>query len=87
MLFGNQLNLDRGILTKFPENTNIPLPASKIIADMLIIQKQLNEMAENQLKSADKIHVEVNKGQQTIFEVDSYVLTPLEESLALEGQR
>ena len=75
LLFGNQLNLDRGILTEFPENNNIPLPASKIIADMLIIQKQLNEMAEDQLKSADKIHVEVNKGQQTIFDVDSYVLT------------
>ena len=37
LLFGNQLNLDRGILIQFPETDNTPTPASKIIANMLNI--------------------------------------------------
>ena len=43
LLFGNQLNLDRGILVKFPEQTQIPTRSSKVIADMLLIQTQLND--------------------------------------------
>ena len=45
LLFGNQLNLDRGILIKVPEETQLPTRASKVIADMLVIQSQLNKMA------------------------------------------
>ena len=75
LLFGNQLNLDRGILTAFPEPSLVPIPASKIMSDMLLIQQQLNNMAENQLKSNDAIHVEVNIHPETIFEVGSFVLT------------
>ena len=37
LLFGNQLNLNRGILTKFPDNPELPISASKIIANMLLI--------------------------------------------------
>ena len=57
LLFGNQLNLNRGVLTKFPDNPALPIRASKIIADMLLIQQQLNNMAETHLKSADKLRV------------------------------
>ena len=74
LLFGNQLNLNRGILTKFPDNPELPISASKIIANMLLIQQQLNNMAETHLKSADKLHVAVNVTPETIFEIDSYVL-------------
>jgi hypothetical protein len=74
LLFGNQLNLDRGILTKFPDNLHAPIHASKIIADMLIIQQQLNNMAIGKLKSADTLHVAVNNTPETIFQIDSYVL-------------
>ena len=45
------------------------------MSDMLLIQQQLNNMAENQLKSNDAIHVEVNIHPETIFEVGSFVLT------------
>ena len=74
LLFGNQLNLDRGILIKVPEETQLPTRASKVIADMLVIQGQLNKMAIDQLTIADKIHISVNTQPITIFEVDSYVL-------------
>ena len=37
LLFENQLNLNRGILTKFLDNPELPISASKIIANMLLI--------------------------------------------------
>ena len=74
LLFGNQLNLDRGILIKFPEETQLPTKASKIIANMLLIQNKLNSMAINQLTIADDIHVSVNTKPRTVFEINSYVL-------------
>ena len=74
LLFGNELNFNRGILTKFSDNPALPIPASKIIADVLLIQQQLNNMAETHLKSADALHVAVNVTPETIFKIDSYVL-------------
>ena len=52
LLFGNQLNLDRGILIKLPEESQLPTRASKVIADVLSIQNQLNDMAIDQLTIA-----------------------------------
>jgi hypothetical protein len=74
LLFGNQLNLDRGILVKFPDQDRLPTKASKIMADMLLIQQQLNDMATNKLKATDANRVSVNTEPRTIFEIDSYVL-------------
>ena len=74
LLFGNQLNLDRGILTKTPENPGLPTKASSIIANMLLIQEQLNNDATTQLQSADQNRVSTNTLPQIEFEVDSYVL-------------
>ena len=48
----NQLNLDRGILIKLPEESQLPTRASKVIADVLSIQNQLNDMAIDQLTIA-----------------------------------
>ena len=72
LLFENQHNLNRGILTKFPDDPELPISAWNIIADMLLIQQQLNNMAETHLKSADKLHVAVNVTPETIFETGSY---------------
>ena len=74
LLFGNQLNLDRGILIKFPETDETPTSASKIIADMLLIQKQLNDNAVNRLMTADAQHLASNTESETVFENGSYVL-------------
>ena len=49
LLFGNQLNLDRGILIRFPDLNLLPTRASTIIANMLLIQQQLNTAARTQL--------------------------------------
>jgi hypothetical protein len=75
LLFGNQLNLDRGILIKFPENDNTPTKASKIIADMLLIQQQLNDNAVARLKEADEVRLASHVETLPICTVDSYVLT------------
>ena len=70
LLFGNQLNLNRGILIKVPEESQLPTKASKVITDMLMIQNQLSNMAVDQLTIADKIHISINTQPITIFEVD-----------------
>ena len=74
LLFGNQLNLDRGILTKTPENSGTPAKASSIIANMLLIQEQLNNDATAQLQSSDQNRVSTNTDPETTFEDNSYVL-------------
>ena len=75
LLFGNQLNLDRGILVRFPDQTQVPTRSSKVIADMLLIQTQLNDLAINKLKTTDTNRVAVNTEPRTIFPIGSYVLT------------
>jgi hypothetical protein len=75
LLFGNQLNLDRGILVKFPEPISMPTRASGIIANMLNIQKQLNDNAVQRLKTADETRLATQIHSETVFEIGSYVLT------------
>ena len=74
LLFGNQLNLDRGILTKFPPTTSLPTKSSKIIANMLLIQEQLNANAVQLLQESDDMHISANVQTPTIFEVGTFVL-------------
>ena len=74
LLFGNQLNLDRGILIRFPDPNLLPTRASTIIANMLLIQQQLNTAARTQLMTADARRVSVNTEPRTVFQIDSYVL-------------
>ena len=74
LLFGNQLNLDRGILTKFPPTTSLPTKSSKIIANMLLIQEQLNANAVQLLQESDDNHISANGQTPTVFEVGTFVL-------------
>ena len=73
--FGNQLNLDRGILVRFPDQTQIPTHSSKVIADMLLIQTRLNDLAINKLKTTDTNRVAINTEPRAIFPTGLYVLT------------
>ena len=74
LLFGNQLNLNRGILTVNPLPTDVPTSSSKIIADMLLIQEQLNSTAVTLLQEADAAHIARAGEPPTLFKVGSYVL-------------
>ena len=74
LLFGNQLNLDRDILIRFPDRNLLPTRASTIIANMLLIQQQLNTAARTQLMTADARRVSVNTEPRAVFQIDSYVL-------------
>ena len=74
LLFGNQLNLDRGILVRFPDQTQVPTRSSKAIADMLLIQTQLNDLAIEKLKTTDTNRVAINTEPRTVFTIGSYVL-------------
>ena len=75
LLFGNQLNLDRGILVKQPNLNDTPTSASKIMANMLNIQKQLNDNAVNRLQTSDQRRLATNTEPETVFDIGSYVLT------------
>ena len=66
LLFGNQLNLDRGILIRFPDPNLLPTRASTIIANMLLIQQQNNTAARTQLMTADARRVSVNTESRTV---------------------
>ena len=74
LLFRNQLNLDRGILVKVPDQMQLPTRSSKIISDVLLIQEQLNNTAINRFKTTNTNRVSVNIEPRTIFPIDSYVL-------------
>ena len=73
MLFGNQLNLDRGILIPNPviQNTD---KSSVLISNMLYIQDQRMLNAVAKVTKARARHFVKNAKSLTVFPVGSYVL-------------
>ena len=74
LLFGNEINLDRGILIRFPDPNLLPTRASTFIANMLLIQQQLNTAARTQLMTADARCLSFNTEPRTVFQIDSSAL-------------
>ena len=73
MLFGNRVNLDRGILTPFLPINGFS-KASDILSNMMLVQDQLNKCAVAKLtKSKARLLVQ-NAKPIKIFPVGSYVL-------------
>jgi hypothetical protein len=73
MLFGNQLNLDRGILTPNPVIHNTE-KSSALISNMLYIQDQIMLNAIAKVTNARAKHLVKNARPLTVFPVGSYVL-------------
>jgi hypothetical protein len=74
LLFGNALNLDRGILLP-PEELILPLQSlTRSISRMLHYQEVLLETASELLRKADEAHTDDQPTNLTVFATDSYVL-------------
>ena len=69
LLFGNALNLDRGIFVSSEEQKTLPLPLSASTSKMLAIQSRLIEIHRTLIKEKDSTPSEV-----TEFPLESYVL-------------
>ena len=75
MLFGNMLNLDRGIFVKYPERLVQNKPLSNYTIELLSIQDNLLEASAKELLRTDLLHMTMSEQNKHIeYEPDSYVL-------------
>ena len=74
LIFGNAINLDRGIITPFDENNLTAESLTRSSSKMLAQQEILMEMARKNLMESDAIHNASVADRLTEFEIDSYVL-------------
>ena len=56
MLFGNMLNLDKGIFTPISERSSSSKPSSKYMSDLLAIQDNLLRDSAEELLRTDLLH-------------------------------
>ena len=73
-MFGNQIDLDSGILSPFPQLPETETSASKVICEMYNIQDTLIAQVQTALRTMDEAHIATSPQEVTIFPVDSYVL-------------
>jgi hypothetical protein len=74
ILFGNSVDLGRGILTPFEEILPEPIPLTKTSSDLLSLQSHYIKIARDILISSDLEHNSNNSAQHTEFEPETYVL-------------
>jgi hypothetical protein len=73
ILFGGRLNLERGILLPFSEDTPLNKTASQIMADIIRTQNQIIKTAQDNLRRRDEERL-ANQPPTTVFEDGSFVL-------------
>ena len=74
MLFGNMLNLDRGIFVNIPD-TKSEIPLSKHLDSLLSIQDNLLKASAKELLRTDEIHMkDTERLEHAEFLPDSFVL-------------
>ena len=75
MLFGNMLNLDKGIFIPQPEGSSASKPLSKYMSDLLAIQNNLLKASAEELLRNDLLHMTTKEQNiHTEYLPDSYVL-------------
>ena len=74
LLFGNQINLDAGILSPFPQLPDVATPASKVICELYHLQDTLIAQAQTALRTMNEEHLKNSPTEITVFEVNSFVL-------------
>jgi hypothetical protein len=65
ILFGNSVDLERGILTPFEEILPTPVSLTKTSSDLLYLQKQYITIAKDILQKSDAEHIATNSAQIT----------------------
>jgi hypothetical protein len=78
LLFGKQVQLDRGILLPFEERPNNTTPLPNRLAVMLAIQEKLIKISQDLLKSTDAQHLAQTSPIITEFEIGTHVLVAYE---------
>ena len=81
LLFGNMIDLDRSIITPYPERQNHNIPTQQLLAQMLATQDRLTRMTREIQQKEDQIHLNSNSEPITHFEVGSFVLVQRREGL------
>ena len=71
MLFGNMLNLDRGIFIKYPKSLVQNKPLSNYMTELLSIQDNLLKASAKELLRTDLLHMTMSEqNKQTEYEPD-----------------
>ena len=74
LMYGNAINLDRGILIPFDETPLTPNSLTKSTSDMLSQQDNLMRIATDNLLLADNQHNSQVSNNLTEYQIDSFVL-------------
>jgi hypothetical protein len=74
ILFGNSVDLKRGILTPFEEILPKPLSLTKTSSELLSLQQQYITIAKDILQKSDEEHVSKNSAQITEFAPSTFML-------------
>ena len=75
MLFGNMLNLDRGLFLKYPERLVQNIFLSIYTSELFSIQDNLMKASAKELLRTDLLYMTMSEqNKQTEYEPDSYVL-------------
>ena len=79
LLFGNKLDLNRGIITPFllPEEV---ISNSKYVTDLVNVQDEVLKAAVESLSAAENKRLGKNTKEITVFPIDSYVLAKYNDS-------
>ncbi len=85
LLFGNAIDLDRGILAPLPVSTAKDIALSAWASDMLEQQRILMEKSEKILRSRDEENIFKRSGIITQYEIGSYVLIEYPSSNLKKG--
>jgi hypothetical protein len=74
ILFGNAVDLDRGIFLPMPEHTQSSTSLGPHMAKMLKTQSTMMELHRERLQKGDEEHLEKGSSEYTQFDVGAYVL-------------
>jgi transposase InsO family protein len=74
LLFGNYLDLDRGIYDVMSTEVKTTERLSSLIATSLAVQKRVMQVSADYLRQRDATHMQREREEPTVFENDDYVL-------------
>jgi transposase InsO family protein len=82
ILFGNALNLDRGIFAPFKDTVEGIQPLSDYMKNLLAVQDNILALAKANIIFADNAHIGNYSAKRTQYPPDSYVLVQYREGSA-----
>jgi hypothetical protein len=80
LLFGNQIQLDKGILLPFREQAVDTTPLPQRVARMLALQEKLVKISQDLLRASDAQHLARTSQFLTEFDIGAYVLVAYESA-------